>query len=54
MPYLPQIQDRDDSLREQLEKIRAEMGPDVSLADVIRKAIREFIANHNQQKKNTS
>jgi len=50
LPYLPQVQDRDGSLRAQLEAIRAEMGPDTSLADVIRKFIREGIERHNQQK----
>jgi hypothetical protein len=49
MSYLPQVQDRDGSLRAQLEVIRAEMGPDTSLADVIRQAMREFIARHNQK-----
>ena len=40
---------RDGSLRAQPEEIRAEMGPDNSLADVIRMAIREFIANRKKQ-----
>lgn len=47
--YLPQIYDKDDALREQLEVIRAEMGPDTSLADVIRRFIREGIDRYNQQ-----
>jgi hypothetical protein len=46
--YLPQVSDRGDVLRQQLEAIRAEMGPDTSLADVIRKAIREFIARQKE------
>ena len=48
MPYLPQVSDRDGTLRAQLEVIRAERGPDTSLADVIRMAIREFIDRHNR------
>jgi hypothetical protein len=51
MPYLPQVQDRDGSLRAQLEVIRAEMGPDTSLADVIRKFIREGIGNYEAKKR---
>jgi hypothetical protein len=54
MPYLPQVQDRDGSLRAQLEVIRAEMGPDTSLADVIRRFIREGIDRHNNQKKRST
>jgi hypothetical protein len=46
--YLPPVADRDGSLRAQLEKIQAELGPDTSLADVIRKFIREDIERHNQ------
>jgi hypothetical protein len=47
--YLPQVYDKDGTLRKQLEVIRAEMGPDTSLADVIRRFIREGIARYNQQ-----
>ena len=46
--YLPPVADRDGSLRAQLEKIQAELGPDTSLADVIRTALREFIARRNE------
>lgn len=49
MPYLPQVQDRDGSLRAALEKIQATQGPDRSLADVIRQAIREFIARNKER-----
>jgi hypothetical protein len=46
---LPQVADRDGSLREQLDAIRAEMSPDTSLADVIRTAIREFIERQQKE-----
>jgi hypothetical protein len=41
-------------LRPQLENIRVELGPAVTLADVIRKFLREGIERHNRQKKGTS
>jgi hypothetical protein len=47
--YLPPVADRNGALRAQLESIRAEQDdPDVSLADVIRRALREYIARHNE------
>jgi hypothetical protein len=50
--YLPPVADRDGSLRAQLEEIRAaEQDPDLSLADVVRRAIRFYIA---AQKKESS
>lgn len=48
--YLPQVRDRDGSLRRELLSVQKEMGPDASLADVIRKLLREAIAaRHNNQ-----
>ena len=49
MPYLPHVQDRDGSLWAHPEEIKAGMSPDTSLADVIRRFIREGIDRHNQQ-----
>jgi hypothetical protein len=42
--YLPPVADKSGELRAALEEIQTEMGPDTSLADVIRAAIRAFIA----------
>ena len=47
--YLPPVADRDGSLRAQLEKIQAELGPDTSLADVIRRALRYYIAAQGKE-----
>ncbi len=44
--YLPPVADRNGELREQLEELQAEAGPDVSLADVIRRAIRFYMAGN--------
>jgi hypothetical protein len=51
--YLPPVADRNGELRRQLEEIQAkEDDPDVSLADVVRRAIRFYIAA--QKKEGTS
>jgi len=48
--YLPQVQDRDGKSPAQLEVICAKLDPDASLADVIRRLIREGIARYNSKK----
>lgn len=47
--YLPPVADKSGELRAQLEKIQAELGPDTSLADVIRRAIRFYIAAQRKE-----
>jgi hypothetical protein len=42
--YLPQVRDPGGKLRQALEQIRKQEGPDTTLADVMRLALREFIA----------
>jgi hypothetical protein len=46
--YLPQVRDSDGQLRNELEAIRAHMSPDTTISDVIRLAIREFIAKKRE------
>jgi len=36
-------------LRERLEEIAKAQGPDVTLADVVRQALRAFVAQHDAQ-----
>jgi hypothetical protein len=48
--YLPPVADRNGELRAALEKIQAaEQDPDVSLTDVIRRAIRFYIAAQQKE-----
>ncbi len=47
--YLPATR-VDPEVREQLEAIAAAHGPDTTLADVVRQALREFIARHGMRK----
>lgn len=41
--YLPQVRDSGGKLRRELEEIRRRESPDTSLADLIRRALREYI-----------
>lgn len=36
-------------LRERLEEIAREQGPDTTLADVMRQALRAFVASHDEE-----
>jgi hypothetical protein len=46
--YLPPVADPGGKLRPQLEEIRAGLGEDVTLADVIRRFIREGIVRYHK------
>lgn len=48
--YIGPVADPGGKLRPDVERIAAELGEDVTLADVIRRFIREGIANYDAKK----
>lgn len=46
--FLPSMRVPAD-LRERLEEIAREQGPDTTLADVMRQALRAFVASHDEE-----